>query len=310
MLGRREFLSRSTAAAITLWGPHRLLAQLATTRATSSSMLKRKVPSTGEEIPVIGMGTWQTFDPPSLDDKSLAPLQDVLKTFYEAGGRVVDSSPMYGKSEEVTGMLAKRLKITDELFVATKVWTTGEQAGIDQMHNSMKKLGRSEKLDLMQIHNLLDWQTHIKTLRKWKDDGRIRYIGVTHYQLSAFDDLEKIIKNEKVDFVQLPYSLGVRDAEKRLLPAAKDKGVAVLVMRPFEGGNLFATARAKPLPDFVKPFASSWAQAFLKFILANDAVTAVLPATSKPQHMQDNTAAGTGRPPTAEEISQLVLQFK
>jgi diketogulonate reductase-like aldo/keto reductase len=257
------------------------------------TMLTRRIPSSGEMVPVIGMGTWQTFDPPRVDDASLAPLAEVLKVFHAAGGRVVDSSPMYGKSEQVTGLLAERLSVQRSLFIATKVWTQGERAGITQMERSLSEL-RRDRIELMQVHNLVDWRTHLKTLRAWKEAGRVRYIGVTHYQTSAFAELERIMRDERIDFVQLPYSVALRDAERRLLPTAADRGVAVLVNRPFEGGDLFATVRRTPLPESVRPYAASWGQAFLKFIISHPAVTCVIPATSNPRHMEDDVAAGTG----------------
>jgi len=303
-MNRRQFISRTLAALATSRFAHAIAP---TTPATtqSSPMLHRTIPSTGESIPAIGMGTWQTFDPPDTTDATLAPLREVLRIFHEGGGRVVDSSPMYGKAEAITGQLSSELGINRDLFIATKVWTRGEEPGITQMNESLQKL-RRDALDLMQIHNLLDWKTHLPTLRKWKEQGRFRYIGVTHYQLSAFDELETIVRNEHIDFVQIPYSIAVRDAEKRLLPAAREAGVAVLVMRPFEGGTLFNDARKKPLPDFAKDFAATWGQAFLKFILAHPAVTCVIPATNKPQHMQDNLAAGAGRLPTEDERQKLI----
>lgn len=272
---------------------------------TQAPMLTRAIPSTGERIPAIGMGTWQTFDPPSISAESLAPLRDVLRIFQEAGGRLIDSSPMYGKSESVAGRLSTELGINSELFIATKVWTTGEQAGIRQMRTSMSELGR-ERLELMQIHNLVDWQTHLRTLRRWKDEGIVKYIGITHYTSSALDDLARIIEREPLDFVQLAYSIAVRDAERRVLPLAADRGVAVLVNRPYEGGGLFSTVRGRELPEPVRAFAGSWGQAFLKFILANEAVTAVIPATSNPAHMRDNVQAGTGPLPTPEQRAALL----
>ena len=268
-------------------------------------MLARTIPRTDEAIPAVGMGTWQTFDVAPTDERALAPLAEVLQIFTGGGGRVIDSSPMYGRAEEVTGVLSERLKINDELWLATKVWTGGEEAGVAQMKRSLDRLKR-EKLELMQIHNLTDWQTQLKTLRAWKERGTFRYIGITHYAPGRFDDMERILRAEKLDFVQLPYSIAVRAAEQRLLPAARDTGTAVLVMRPFEGGNLFTSTRGKPLPDFVSPWASSWAQAFLKFILAHEAITCVIPATSKPQHMRDNIQAGYGRLPNEEERKRLV----
>jgi diketogulonate reductase-like aldo/keto reductase len=250
------------------------------------------------------MGTWQTFDPPRVDAAALAPLQEVLRIFHEAGGRVVDSSPMYGRSEEVTGLLSTRLGINDELWIATKVWTRGERAGVRQMETSLGEL-RRRRVELMQVHNLVDWRTHLDTLRAWKEQGRIRYIGITHYQVGAFDDLERIMTSERLDFVQLPYSIALREAERRLLPLARDRGIAVLVNRPFEGGDLFGRVRGRTLPDFVRPFAESWAQALLKFLLAHPAVTAVIPATSKPRNMRDNIGAGAGPLPDDEARERL-----
>lgn len=298
---RREFLRRASAAAVAAAACRLHAAE----PATQPSMMVRKIPSSGELIPVVGMGTWQTFDVNPDNAGALGPLADVLRIFFDAGARVIDSSPMYGNSERVTGLLSERLGMNDKLFLATKVWTTGEARGIEQMNRSLELL-RRERIELMQIHNLTDWRTQLKTLRAWKDAGRFRYIGITHYALMRFDEMEQILRAEKLDFVQLPYSIAMRAAEQRLLPAAADTGTAVLVMRPFEGGNLFASVREKPLPDFVQGFASSWAQAFLKFILANEAITCVIPATSKPQHMRDNVQAGLGRLPELDERRRLV----
>jgi diketogulonate reductase-like aldo/keto reductase len=294
-LSRREFVRDG------LWT---LAAGPAIVRSNQRSMLTRAIPSSGETVPAIGMGTWQTFDPPDTGEKSLAPLAEVFRIFHDAGGRVVDSSPMYGKSERVTGLLSERLRINPSLFVATKVWTQGEQAGVRQMERSRAEL-RRERLELMQVHNLVDWRTHLATLRWWKERGRVRYIGVTHYQRSAFDELERIVRRERIDFVQLPYSVAVREAEQRLLPACADSGVAVLVNRPFEEGALFGSVRGRALPEFATRFANTWGQAFLKFIVAHPAVTCVIPATSNPRHMQDNVQAGVGPLPTGEERERL-----
>jgi diketogulonate reductase-like aldo/keto reductase len=295
---RRQFLHDATMAA--------LLAGTGARRASAaplmsqSRMSTRPIPRTAESLPVVGLGTWQTFDPASMDDVALAPLAETLRALLDAGGRVVDSSPMYGSSERVVGTLAERLRINDRLFVATKVWTTGEREGIAQMRESMRQLER-ERVDLMQVHNLVDWRTHLRTLRAWKEEGRIRYLGVTHYTRGAFDELERIIRNEHIDFVQLPYSLGFRAAEERLLPAAAAAGVAVLVNRPFEGGSLFSNVVRTPVPESVRAFAETWPQAFLKYVLAHDAVTCVIPGTSNPAHMRDNARAGLGRLPDARE---------
>jgi len=264
----------------------------------STSMLARHIPRTGEPLPAIGLGTWQTFDVGDRDSER-APLRQVLDAFLRGGGRVIDSSPMYGRAEEVVGdLLAARAPTAQPPsaapFLATKVWTSGRARGEEQMRASMRLL-RAERLDLMQVHNLVDWRTHLETLHAWKKQGLVRYIGVTHYQLGAFPELERIVASEAVDFVQLPYSIATRDAEARLLPAAAEHGVAVLVMRPFEEGALFGRVRGKPLPPWADDFdCGSWAQFFLKFILAHPAVTCPIPATANPAHLADNLRAGHG----------------
>jgi diketogulonate reductase-like aldo/keto reductase len=270
-----------------------------------SVMIERAIPRSDGRLPVIGVGTWRTFDPPSITPETLAPLEATLRVFHNAGGKVIDSSPMYGKSEDVTGRVSKKLGINDELFIATKVWTTGRDAGIKQMEESMRLLGRT-RIDLMQIHNLVDWRTHVVTLRDWKEKGRIRYWGITHYEPSAYGDLERVMRQEKPDFVQLAYSIAVRDADRRVFPLASELGIAVLVNRPFDGGDLFSRARRKELPTFVRSFANSWAQAFLKFIIAQPAVTCAIPGTGNPDHMRDNVEGGIGRIPAPDECRELV----
>lgn len=265
-------------------------------RTGGAAMNTRKIPRSGEAIPVIGMGTSRTFEV-GADAKVREPLKQVLAQFFAAGAKLIDTSPMYGTSEDVLGDLLAAQKLHAKAFLATKVWTTGKQQGIDQMKDSMRKL-RTEKLDLMQVHNLQDWKTHLETLREWKKEGRIRSLGVTHYARSSFDELERILRTEQLDFVQLPYSIGFRDAEARLLPAARDTGTAVLVMRPFERGDLFAKTKGRPIPDFAKELGcESWGQYFLKFILGHPAVTCPIPATANPKHMADNLQAGFGRYP-------------
>jgi diketogulonate reductase-like aldo/keto reductase len=268
-------------------------------------MLTRKIPRTGEELPVIGMGTWQTFDPPTGSNAALDQLAEVLRVFIAAGGRVIDSSPMYGRAEEVTGALLERLGATRSMFLATKVWTTGASQGLEQFEQSSRLLHR-DVLDLEQVHNLVELKTQLSMLRRKKEQGHVRYIGVTHYTASSFSELESVMRRERLDFVQLPYSIGFRGAESRLLPAAADTGTAVIVNGPFEGGDVFSRVRATPLPDWVKPFASSWAQAFLKFILAHPAVTCVIPATANPAHMSDDATAGVGPLPDADQTGRLV----
>jgi diketogulonate reductase-like aldo/keto reductase len=268
-------------------------------------MLTRIIPSTGEPLPVIGLGTWQTFDRSLSDAAATEPLVETLKALRAAGGSVIDSSPMYGASERVVGELAQRARVAEDLFVATKVWTQGEKAGIDQMNESMTLL-RRRTIDLMQIHNLVDWRTHLRTLRRWKDEKRIRYIGITHYASSAIAELESVLRSEKIDFLQFAYSPHERAAERSLFPLAADRGVAVLVNRPFEEGAALRRVLSKPLPPSIAAWAGSWPQAFLKFILANPAVTCVIPATANPRHMVDDVAAGSGRLPTKEERDELV----
>lgn len=267
-------------------------------------MLTRPIPSTGEPLPVIGLGTWQTFD---VGDGAAArtPLREVLRAFFAAGARVVDSSPMYGRSEAVVGDLLRGTPGAALAFVATKVWTTGREAGIAQMEESERRMGG--RIDLMQIHNLLDWRTHLPTLRAWKEDGRIRYLGITHHAASAFDEMERILRTERVDFVQLPYSVGAREAEQRLLPAARDTGTAVLVMRPLERGSRVDALQRKPLPDLARELGvTSWAQLLLKWILGHTAVTAPIPATADPRHVEDDLAAGVGPLPDEAMRARIV----
>ncbi len=259
-------------------------------------MLTRKVPSTNEAIPVIGMGTWQTFHV-GKSEAERAPLREVLRTFSEMGGRLVDSSPMYGMSEEVVGDLTSELGLHDRLFMATKVWTTGKKQGIQQMEESFAKL-QVKTLDLMQVHNLVDVDHHLATLAEWKRAGRVRHVGITHYTASAHDDVAKVIASRPVDFVQINYSVGERQAESRLLPLAQDKGVAVIANRPFAGGDLFRRLRDKPLPAWAAEIdCTSWAQLLLKFVVSHPAITCAIPATSKASHLKDNMSAGLGQMP-------------
>jgi aryl-alcohol dehydrogenase-like predicted oxidoreductase len=295
---RRRFLALAIGAGGAFAAPS-LTARRATssvdpsmTTDASAKLLTRTIPSSGEALPALGLGTWRTFDVGD-SDAERAPLREVLRRLFAAGGRVIDSSPMYGRAESVVGDLLRGTPEHGNAFIATKVWTTGRAEGIAEMEESERRMGG--RIDLMQVHNLVDWRTHLPTLREWKSTGRIRYVGVTHYSLSAFQDLEQIVRKERVDFVQLPYSVAVRDAEKRLLPAARESGTAVLVMRPFESGSLLASLRSRPLPAFAKELgAASWAQLLLKFILSHPAVTAAIPATSKPAHLDDDLGGARG----------------
>jgi aryl-alcohol dehydrogenase-like predicted oxidoreductase len=270
-----------------------------------TSMLTRKIPRSGEAVPAIGLGTWQTFDV-GADPAERAPLAEVLRRFLAGGGTLIDSSPMYGRAEEVVGDLLARAKPPARPFLATKVWTRGREAGEAQLEASVRRM-RARPLDLAQVHNLLDVETHLPTLRAWKAAGRIRYLGITHYTASAFDDLERLLRAGPVDFVQLPYSVATRGAEARLLPAAAETGTAVLVNRPFEEGELFRRVKGRPLPDWAAELGcTAWSQVFLKFILAHPAVTCVIPATSKPAHLDENLRAGHGPLPDAALLRRIV----
>src|SRR3989449_1626067 len=261
--------------------------------ADSPTPLERTIPKTGERIAAVGLGTWQVFDVAG-NAAETAQAGETLKTFVGLGGRVVDSSPMYGSSESVTGQLAAELGVESKLFVATKVWTSGRDAGVRQMEDSMRKL-RVERLDLIQVHNLVDASTHLATLREWKKAGRVRYLGVTHSLAGAHADLEKIIRPGDLDFLQVNYSLAEPDADRRLLAAAADSRTAVIVNRPFAEGAMFRRVRDKPLPDWAKEIScASWAQYFLKWILAHPAVTCAIPGTRNPRHVADNLAAAHG----------------
>ncbi len=289
-MNRRNALQILAAAAATPSFPVR--AQMI--QPATSTMLSRKIPSSGELLPVIGLGTWQTFDVGS-DSAARKPLEEVMREFAALGGKLIDSSPMYGRSEEVAGEVIANVGLSKKLFIATKVWTSGKTAGIDQMEASMQKL-RSRPIDLMQVHNLLDVETHLETLKAWKREGRVRYIGVTHYTAGAYDAVAKVIAKHQVDFLQINYSVAEREAERRLLPLARERGIAVIVNRPFAGGELFRRLREKPLPSWAAEIdCKSWAQLMLKFVLGHPAVTVAIPATSKVEHLRDNMAGGVGR---------------
>jgi aryl-alcohol dehydrogenase-like predicted oxidoreductase len=278
-----------------------------TTRATlgRSSMTTRPIPKSGERIPCVGLGTFQTFDVGSGANERGA-VAEVLKAFFAAGGRVIDSSPMYGRAEQVAGDTVTAIGAVGTPFLATKVWTRGKTEGIAQMERSFR-LMRTKRMDLMQVHNLVDVKTHLPVLREWKQAGKIRYLGVTHYSHGAFDELERLMRTEALDFVQLPYSLGDREAERRLLPCAADTGTAVLVMRPFKEGALFKRVSGKALPAWAPELeCTSFAQLFLKFILGHPAVTCPIPATSKPKHLADNVRAGFGPLPDEAMRRKLV----
>jgi diketogulonate reductase-like aldo/keto reductase len=272
--------------------------------APADALITRKIPSTGEALPVVGLGTSGPFEVGNTAAER-APLKEVLEGFFAAGARLIDTSPMYSTAEAVLGDLLTPA-MQAKVFLATKVWTRGEREGIAQMTHSATVM-KHPKLDLIQVHNLLDLDTQLKTLHSWKEQGRVRYIGITHYTVGSQSDLARVIQREKLDFVQLNYSAGTRNAEDKLLPLAADRGVAVLVNRPFEDGNMFASVRGKPLPPWAADIdCASWGQIFLKYVLAHPAVTCAIPATGKLNHLEDNLAAGRGRLPDAKQRALIV----
>ena len=256
-------------------------------------------------MPVIGLGTWRAFDVGS-DETGRRPLRQVLQRLLDDGGRIIDTSPMYGQAEAVTGDLLAESGARPRSFLATKVWTTGGERGIEQMRRSAQLL-RTEVVDLMQIHNLVDWRTHLATLCRMKEEGRVRYIGITHYTTGALPELARILRAEPgIDFVQLGYSLATRAAETELLPIAAERGVAVIANQPLERGDLFRRVRRHALPDWARQFdCATWAELFLKYVLAEPAVTCVIPATGNPDHMKDNLGAGIGTLPDARQRQQI-----
>ena len=285
MFSRRDFIALSSLS---------FLPTLSNASMVNESMLKRVIPSSGEEMPVIGLGTSRVFDI-ERSKNELNVREKILDIFYENGGRLIDTSPMYGMSEEIIGITAKKYIEKNRFFLATKVWTEGRENGMRQIEESFQKM-RTDKISLIQVHNLLDWKTQIKTLRSLKDEGRIDYIGITHYKSNAFDEMIKIMKAEKVDFAQFNYSMVEREAEQKILPFCKDNGIATLINRPFMRGRLFREAQEKKLPSWVTDYdIDSWGQFFLKYIISHDAVTNIIPATSKPKNMLDNARAGMGR---------------
>lgn len=306
MPSRRHFIQRSVAllglAAAAPWLPRGALA------LDPSQLLHRAIPTSGELLPAIGLGTSRTFDV-RLNEASLAPLDEVMRTFINGGGQLIDTAPSYGNAEAVSGELLRRTGTQGKAFLASKVSAYGRERGLAQFEASLRAL-QSDKLDLLQVHNLQDTRTQLALLRELKAQGRLRYIGITHYREAAHDDLLEVLAKEPVDFVQLNYSVGERNAERRLLPYCADHGIATLINRPFLRGQLFARVEGKPLPDWaLEVDATSWAQLLLKFILAHPAVTVAIPATSKARYMADNLKAGHGRLPDAALRERIVRAF-
>ena len=256
-------------------------------------------------MPIVGLGTWQTF---SLSQRETSAA--VLERFVQLGGRLIDTSPMYGEAEQAIGVLGTDLGVLDDLFLATKVWTRGAQAGADQIRRS-GELMRVSPIDLVQVHNLVDWRTHLKTLRGMKEAGQVRYIGITHYTVSSHENLEQVIQTEPVDFVQINYNIAARNADRRLLPLAADNGVAVIINRPYAEAAVFRRVRGQKLPVWAEEFdCSSFGQFFLKFILSHPAVTIAIPATSKVHHLEDNLGAARGRLPDEATRRRMIEWFE
>src|SRR5438552_9872131 len=283
-----------------------LLLPISTLAASESSkMVTRSIPSSGEKLPVIGLGTWSVFDV-DLTPENRTQLAEVLSLFVKHGGKVIDSSPMYGRAEAVVGELAAQLRLRDSLFIATKVWTVGKEAGIAMMERSMDRF-RTKRIELMQVHNLVDVENQMSSLREWKTKGRIRYTGITHSQSHGFYEVERNMRSQKPDFVQINYSIMEPEAAQRILPLAQELRMAVIINRPFGGGGLFGRVATKSLPPWAAEIdCRSWGQFFLKWIVAHPAVTCVIPATNNPQHMEDNMAAGLGRLPDAKMRQRMI----
>ena len=298
-ISRRNLMKSACLSAIALAMPGKLF-------ATIGKGIKRSIPITGEKIAIIGMGTSRTFTHRTPKQQ----LGRVLQAFFDHDGQLIDSSPMYGPAEDLVGDLLRTTKNKAALFAATKVWTDGRAAGINQMNESMQRMG-VEKMDLMQIHNLRDWRTHLATLRQWKEQGKIRYLGITTSHGRFHEELETIMKKEPLDFIQLSYNIDDRATDRRLLPLAADKGIATLINRPYQRGNLFGKVKGKPLPTWAGDIdCNSWGQFFLKFIAGHPAVTCIIPATTKVKHMVDNMAGGQGRVPDAAMRKRMIRYWE
>jgi diketogulonate reductase-like aldo/keto reductase len=304
-LSRRRFLATLSAAAAEAW-PEFVTAQASApitaqgdvpVIAQGNAAITRPIPSTGERLPAVGLGTWLTFNVKP-EPAAEAPLAPVLQTFFERGGAMVDSSPMYGFSEDVIGDLLKRTG-RERLFSATKIWTIGKALGRWQLERS-RKLWGVPKFDLVHIHNMLDWRTHLETLKEMKAAGAVRYIGITTSHGARHDEMELALTRERFDFVQFTYNLSDRRVEERLLPLAAERRIAVVINRPFDGGSLFSVAGKRPVPEWAREFdCENWAQFFLKFVVSHPSVTCAIPATSKVEHLRENIGALYGRLPDA-----------
>ncbi len=276
----------------------------------ADSVIRKPIPSSGESLPAVGLGSWQRFDVPPGDTAGRETCTEIMRQFFKLGGGMVDSSPMYGHAQETIGHALNEIGNAPTLFSATKVWTSGRTEGISQMEEALRLWGL-DRFDLLQVHNLVDWQTHLEWLDEWKQEGQVRYTGITTSHGSRHSQVLDLLRNRSFDFVQFTYSITSREAERQLLPVARENGKAVIINRAFEGGNLFRRVSGKPLPDFAADFdCRSWAQYFLKFVISHPAVTCVIPATSKLRHLEDNMAAMTGRLPSAEERAEMIRYFE
>lgn len=271
-------------------------------------MLRKEIPSSGETLPVIGLGTYSVFDVSGAPDE-IATRKDIVAQLTGAGGSLIDTSPMYNRSEKTIGDVIDAGIDRDTLFLATKVWTNGADAGAAQMQRSAD-LMRTRVIDLVQVHNLRDTAAHMPVIRASQERGRIRYSGLTHYTAAAHGALLREMSTFAPQFIQINYSVGERQAEERVLPMARDRGIAVLINRPFQAGRLFRAVAGRELPEFAREFADSWAQFFLKFIISHPAVTCVIPATSKPRHMADNLGAGFGNMPDPGQRKRMAGYFE
>lgn len=309
MIKRRDLLQLgATALTASALGLRAHAEAEAGAAASQSAVITRAIPSSGEQIPVIGMGTSRTFDTPD-DPDSLTLLAQVMKTFFANGGSVIDSSPMYGNAESRVGDVLRAMPERPPVFAATKVWTTGREEGIAQMEESAKRMA-VDVFDLIAVHNLQDWQTHMATLKDWKEQGKVRYIGITTSHGRSHDEFLKVMQSEPIDFVQFSYNIVDRVAEERLLPVAQERGIATMINRPYQRGSLFAKTRDRDLPEVAGDIdVTSWGQFFLKFILSHPGVTSIIPATSKTHHMEDNMKANFGRVPDAAQREEMLRVF-
>jgi aryl-alcohol dehydrogenase-like predicted oxidoreductase len=288
-LSRRELLKTAIGVGASLFLPSgSLLAQ-------ERAVIQRKIPSSGESVPVVGIGTSRRYQ--GTTEAERAQLKQVLRRFKELGGKVIDTAPAYGNAETVVGDLVADLGIRDSLFIATKVGAQGREAGIEQMEQSLKRL-RTRKIDLIAVHNLWDTQTQLRTLREWKQAGRIRYVGITTSSDRQYQEFEQTMKTEALDFIQVDYAIDNRNAEQRILPLAADRGMAVMINLPFGRGRLFGAVQGQKLPPWASDFdCASWAHFFLKYIVSHPAVTCAIPGTAKVEYVIDNLGAARGRLP-------------